>query len=657
MKCIIFSIVTVLFAAGVFAQYDVCIYGGTSAGVIAAYTAARQNKKVILIEPGKHPGGLSSGGLGYTDIGNKYVVTGLARDFYRRLGKHYGKFETWIFEPHVAEQIFNDYIREANVPVLYGYRITGALKQNNAIQSITIENAFMPAAATNKTITAKMFIDCSYEGDLMAKAGVRYTVGREDNKTYNETWNGIQLLDKHQFPDGVDPYKIAGDSTSGLLWGISSNSLLPNGTGNAMVQTYNYRICLTNNAANRIDITAPAGYDPSNYELLLRYIAIFKPKELNDRVLKIDIMPNNKTDINNNGPFSTDYIGMNHAYPDADYKTRQQILKDQLLYTQGLLYFIGHDPRMPAHLRNEMLQWGYPKDEYTDNNNFTPQAYVRESRRMIGAYVMTQHNCEGREVITDGAGMAAYTMDSHNCQRLVVNGMVKNEGDVQVGGFGPYPVSYRALVPKPEECTNLLVPVCLSASHIAYGSIRMEPVFMVLAQSGAAAACMAIDNNTTVQQVDVKKLQALLAQNPLMDGSVAEILVDDNDAAHVKISGAHVVKQNGGYGTTWIMLPQAAQPASVVYTPSVQHAGNYAIYAYVPVAGQASTFLRYQLNNDKGTKITVRTPTKAEGQTSGEWVLLGTHYLPKGNNTSVTLTAKGADGTVAADALLFVPAK
>jgi len=272
MKQLLLLIIASFIITSTKAQYDICIYGGTSAGVIAAYTAAKQNKKVILIEPGKHLGGLSSGGLGYTDIGNKYVVTGIARDFYRRMGKHYGKFETWIFEPHAAEDIFNDYIAAANVPVLFEYRIVDATKKDGAIQNITIENVNVPQSRLNKTITAKMFIDCSYEGDLMAKAGVHYTVGREDNKTYNETWNGVQLLNKHQFPDGVDPYKIPGDSTSGLLWGISNNKRLPNGTGNTMLQAYNYRLCLTNDPVNKIEVTKPKGYDASMYELLLRYI-------------------------------------------------------------------------------------------------------------------------------------------------------------------------------------------------------------------------------------------------------------------------------------------------------------------------------------------------------------------------------------------------
>jgi hypothetical protein len=288
------------------------------------------------------------------------------------------------------------------------------------------------------------------------------------------------------------------------------DSLLADGTGDKKLQAYNFRLCLTNQPENRIDITRPADYDSTKYELLIRQLATYTPDSLNWQLLHIAPMPNHKTDINNCGGFSSDMIGMNYDYPEADYETRERIFKAHVSYTKGWLYFLGHDPRMPAHLRNEMLQWGYPKDEYIDNDHFTPQLYVREARRMISDYVMTQHNCQGREKVQDGIGLAAYTMDSHNCQRVVVNGMVKNEGDVQEGGFGPYPISFRSIVPKKSECSNLVVPVCLSASHIAYGSIRMEPVFMVLGQSAALAACMAIDSKIAVQDIDVMKLQTIL---------------------------------------------------------------------------------------------------------------------------------------------------
>jgi FAD dependent oxidoreductase len=496
-------------------KVDILVYGGTSAGVIAAYSAKKLGKSVLLIEPSRHLGGLSSGGLGQTDIGNKFAITGLSREFYKRIGKHYGVDEQWIFEPHVAEKVFKEFIAEAKVTVLLSKRLVSVSKKGATILNITLEDSEKYSKSKLRVI-ASQFIDCSYEGDLLAMAGVSYTVGREANSQYGETYNGVQLLDKHQFPDGIDPYRIPGKPESGLLWGISDAKLLPNGSADKSVQAYNFRLCLTTNKANQVQITKPFGYDATKYELLLRQIAKTNPKELTWQLMHIQPMPNNKTDINNCGGFSTDMIGANYNYAEANYAQRKQIIKEHEIYTKGLLYFIGHDSRVPEHLRNEMLRYGYPKDEYIDNEHFTPQLYIREARRMVSDYVMTQANCQGKVVATHPIGMAAYTMDSHNCQRLVINGMVKNEGDVQVGGFPPYPIDYGSIIPKANECTNLTVPVCLSASHIAYGSIRMEPVFMVLGQSAAMAAAQAIDEKTTIQKINFNILKENLVNNPIL---------------------------------------------------------------------------------------------------------------------------------------------
>ena len=644
---------------------DICIYGGTSAGVMAAYTAKKLGKSVLLIEPGQHLGGLSSGGLGFTDIGNKYAISGLALDFYRRIGQHYGKFEQWIFEPHVAENLFKEYVNRAKVDVLYSYRLKSLSKSGVTIQDITVENSKEPGANTERVIKAKVFIDCSYEGDLMAKAGVSYTVGREANSLYNETYNGVQVRDKHQFADGIDPYKIKGKPESGLLWGISSEALAPIGSGDKKLQAYNFRICLSSDPANQIPITRPDDYDASRYELLIRVLEKDPSRPFN-LILKPDLMPNKKTDINNNGPFSTDMIGMNYSYPETDYAGREAIQKKHESYTKGLLYFIGHDERMPAHLRKEMLRWGYPKDEYTDNGNWSPQMYVREARRMIGAYVMTQANCEGKEAVPDAVGMAAYTMDSHNCQRIVIEKdgvtMVKNEGDVQVGGFPPYPIAYRSLVPKEEECNNLLVPVCLSASHIAYGSIRMEPVFMVMGQSSAVAASLAIDKNTAVQQVDIKKLQAELRSNPLADGSEPDILVDSDDKDRVKQVGKwkRNASARSSYAASWFEASQGqAELMSIRFLPGIQTNGRYKVYTYVPkVAGASSTIVAKVFDGKKLNEVSLHLKDiQVVGQTSGEWALLGEYDLPQGTKTYVEITNGNADGIVIADAVLFVPVR
>ena len=642
-------------------SYDVVVYGGTASGVIAAYTAKKLGKSVLLIEPGMRIGGLTTGGLGYTDIGNKYAIKGLSLDFYRKIGQHYGGFEQWIFEPHVAEDILKNYLEKAKVAVLYSYRIILARKVNKRIISIKLENAIRPAKGTDKTIRGKEFIDCSYEGDLIARAGVSYTVGREDNSQYGETYDGSQLREKHQFPDGVDPYKIPGKPESGLLWGISTNKLLPEGTGNKMVQTYNIRVCLSKDPANSIPITQPEDYKPERYELLLRLMQKKPIRHIED-IMTTSEMPNHKTDINNNGPFSTDMIGMSWQYPEGSYAERAAIFKAHENYTKGFFYFIGHDPRVPENLRKEMLAYGYPKDEYLNSNHFTTQMYVREARRMIGVYVMTQANCQGKATVDDGIALAAYTMDSHNAERVVVNGMVKNEGDVQIGGFGPYPIAYRSIMPKANECSNLLVPVCLSASHIAYGSIRMEPVFMMLGQSAAVAACMAIDSDSPVQQVNVATLQKELKNNPLADGSTPEVLVLNDDSTSVTVKGDWKRRQNipGCYGPSLLMEDSAAKATdSVRFTPQLKKEGDYNLYTYVVKARGASTQLNFIVDNgatQKNVELNMN-DIEVKGQTEGQWVSLGKYHFEPGNKGSVTITGKNADGAVIADAVLFIPAR
>jgi hypothetical protein len=638
-------------------EVDICVYGGSSAGVMAAYSAKKLGKTVVLIEPGKHIGGLTSGGLGYTDIGNKFAISGLALDFYRRVGKYYGNFENWIFEPSVAEKTFQHYLQAAQVPVLYQYRLKDVEKQKNGIASITIGSSLSGQA--DQLIKAKVFIDCSYEGDLMAKAGVSYTVGRESNADYYETYNGVQVMEGHQFPDSIDPYTIPGDSSSGLLWGISPAALSSTGTGDQKVQAYNYRICLTNVPANRIPITRPNEYDSTKYELLLRYIKHSNPADLKP-LLKIDLMPNGKTDINNKGPFSTDMIGMNHHYPEADHAEREKIRAAHETYTKGLLYFIGHDPRVPQRLREQMLQWGYPADEYRDNDHWSPQLYVREARRMKGAYVMTQANCEGKAKVEDGIAMAAYTMDSHNCQRIVVekNGvkMVKNEGNVEVGGFGPYPITYRAVTPKENECNNLLVPVCLSATHIAYGSIRMEPVFMVLAQSSAVAASLAIDDHKPVQQVDVKRIQQILQENPLLDGSMPDLLVDDANSSAITITGSWKKQTRRSYGPSMLVTDtSAAGEASVKFRPAIKKAGRYSIYTYLPKLQGMADEIRVSIHDGKRAHQKNIRPNeiKVAGQTTGEWIWLGDYDLTIRSAPYVQISGSGSHGLVAADAVLL----
>jgi hypothetical protein len=514
---------------------DVCVYGGTAAGVAAAVQASRMGKQVVLIEPGKHLGGLTSGGLGATDIGNKAAIGGIAREFYHRVAQHYAQDSAWswesrpayfarrassqsqasdltspdatmwTFEPRVAEEILEGMAHESRIRVIYQARLRSATKSGVNLTSLALDN--------ETTVAARIFIDASYEGDLMAAAGVSFTVGREANTEFNETLDGVRgETPKHQFVVSVDPYRRPGDPASGLLDFIQGGELAKPGAGDAKVQAYNFRLCFTTNASNRLPLTPPPQYDARQYELLARYLEALvaagkKPKL--EQFWNPIWMPNGKTDINNNGAFSTGFIGASYDYPNATPARRQAIWREHVEYTRGLLTFLATSSRVPENIRAEMRLWGPCQDEFVDTDGWPRQLYVREARRMRSAYVMTEHNCRGTLRAEDSIGLGAYNMDSHNCQRLVRNGHVENEGDVQVG-VKPYPISYRAIVPKAAECGNLLVPVCLCATHIAYGSIRMEPVFMMLGQSAATAGCLAMDQDEPVQKVEYWQLKARL---------------------------------------------------------------------------------------------------------------------------------------------------
>ncbi len=511
VACVVLSVFPGAYSEAPTHTADVVVYGGTSSGVIAAVKAQRMGKSVLLIEPGRHLGGLSAGGLGATDIGNKAAIGGMARAFYKALGTYYGKEEAWTFEPHVAEQHFNTLVTEAAVPVFYEERLdlkNGVKMDGHRITAMVMESG--------TRFTGKVFIDATYEGDLMAKAGVSYHVGRESNATYGETLNGVQTKQAkfHQFKAPISPYRIEDQPQSGLLPGIQAEGPGKEGAGDHRIQAYCFRMCLSSNPANRLPFPKPAQYDPMRYELLLRYM-----KAGHWTVMNLSkAMPNQKTDTNNKGAFATDNIGMNYEYPEGDYATRQRIIEEHINYQQGLMWFLANDPRVPKNIQAEINTWGLPRDEFTETGGWPHQLYIREARRMISDYVMTQHECQGQRVAPHPIALAAYTMDSHHVQRYVdSDGHPRNEGDVEVGGFSPYPIDYAAIVPKRSECTNLLVPVCLSSSHIAFGSIRMEPVFMVLGESAATAAALAIDASTPVQDIDRGALrERLLADQQVL---------------------------------------------------------------------------------------------------------------------------------------------
>lgn len=510
--------------SGTLHRVDVCVYGATSAGVVAAIHAAREGRSVVLLDCDDWVGGLTTSGLGATDVGNKEAIGGLSREFYQRLRRHYerpeswtrqkreefrgrghrkGEDAAWTFEPSVAQATFAEMLAEANVaPVEFRIaRRHGVVKDGARILAIRSERGV--------AVEAKMFLDCSYEGDLLAAAGCEFVVGREGNAQYGETLNGVQVKNSkyHQFVAGVDPYIVPGDPSSGLLPGIDPQGPGVEGGADHRVQAYCFRICATDHPDNRVPWPKPAGYDPQDYELLLRHfeagakVAPWHPVR----------MPNRKTDSNNNRAVSTDYLGANYDYPTADYETRAAIVAEHKRYQQGLHWTLANDPRVPEKIREQFNRFGLAADEFVEHGNWPPLLYIREARRLVGHEVVTENHCMSRVVAANPVGMGAYAMDSHNTQRYVdEHGHVRNEGDVQVKVPGPYGVPYGALVPQQKHATNLLVPVCVSATHIAFGSVRMEPVFMLLAQSAAIAAGMAIDGDLAVQNVPFDQLEKKL---------------------------------------------------------------------------------------------------------------------------------------------------
>ena len=494
-------------------KFDVVVYGGTAGGAMSAVSAAREGLKVALLEPGRHIGGMVSGGLGFTDYGKKEVIGGMALEFYVRAGNHYeigryGHRIAWLHEPHVAEKIFREMLAEAKVELFERSRLRehgGVNKSNGRLASIVDESG--------NVYQADIFIDCSYEGDVMAQAGVTWTYGRESQEQYGESLAGVRettLL--HQFLVNVSPKDAGGK----LLPEISDAKLPKPGSADKAVQAYNYRMCFTDRPENRVDFAKPVNYRAERYELLARLIEARQKAEGKapslSTLLKIDPLPNGKADVNNQGAFSTDYIGASWTYPNASYAEREKIWREHKEYMQGLFYFLANDPKVPADLRGQMNRWGLCKDEFTDTENWPNQLYIREARRMVGDFVMAQKDLQTDLMKPNPIGMGSYNSDSHNVQRIVAaDGFVRNEGDMQVA-VKPYQIPYQVMTPKQAEAANLLVPVAFSASHVAYSSLRMEPQYMILGQAAGVAAKMAIDGKTAVQQVDAAKLSKRLIQ-------------------------------------------------------------------------------------------------------------------------------------------------
>jgi hypothetical protein len=635
---------------------DVCVYGGTSGGVTAAVQAAQMGKTVTLVVVNNHLGGMSSGGLGETDIGSfgATYIQGLALEFYTRVGAYYGSGATFTFEPHVAEQAFDEMVAEAGVTVCTNQYLTSIVMQNQQIVGLIMNNSNL--------FRAKEFVDASYEGDVMAAAGVTYTLGREAATQYNESYNGVRPPNSggQQFGSvDVNPYVETNDPSSGLIPLMESGSVPAAGSADQRIQAYNVRMCLTTVASNLIPITAPTNYDASQYQLLARYIQALEAAGTTPALgtfMGISSMPNNKTDINNNGPVSTDFIGQSSAYPAANYATRAQIWQAHKNYTQGLFYFLAHDSSVPSSVQSEAQSYGLCQDEFADNGHWPYALYVREARRMISDYIMTQSNCMGTAVAPDSIGVAAYGIDSHNCERLVVSGYAENEGDTEIGITAPYPVSYRSIIPSVGQCTNLLVPWCLSASHIGFGSIRLEPEFMILGQSAGAAAALAADGPVAVQQLSLAQLQAqLLANGQMLSWGVGNngIIVDNTNQTGVTIVGTWLSSTaiSGYYGTNYLDDGNENKGgSSVTFTPTLPSAGTYQVYARWTSYSNRANNVPIDIISSTWTNTVYVDQT----QQGGEWVLLLTTNFNAGTTGKVRIRNAGTTEYVIANAVEFI---
>jgi hypothetical protein len=660
-------ILTLFFATGVVSgaviESEVCVYGATVGGVSAACSAARLGKKVVLVEEGRHVGGMTSSGIGTTDFGSREAIGGFALEFYQRMGKRYRKSEAWTFEPHVAEQELRAMIQSSGVVFYAEHRLVQVKKQLATLSEMVTDNG--------DVFRARVFIDASYEGDLMAKAGVKYTVGREGNALYGENHNGVQgSSGMHQFALPLDPFINPGDPKSGLLALADPAPIGKKGEADAGVPAYCFQICVTRDPENRLPLDPPATYNPVRYELLGRYIQSVQTSGRNlgvDSFFEFQKVAPEKYVVKNYGPLSSDYVGRSAAYPEATPEARAVIRKEHEDYLRGLFAFLRTDRRVPVSVRKELLNWGLCKDEFSETAGWPPALYVREARRMVSSVVITEKNCRGEVPVEDPIGVASNRGDLADCHRRLVKGTVRNEGAVRLGVM-PFGISYRAITPKVEECANLLVPVCPSASHVAHASLRAEPTLMTLGQAAGTAASLAIDQFALVQQVKYEDLRKAL----LAGGAVLEFVDHEQeskrraaeagnpamgvtlDDLQGQVTGAWLDGKNAATaraGTGYIHDGNTRKGAlSIVWEPEIAEPGRYEILVLFPAgAGRAHNV---PVTLDVGGK---RTKREVDQNDPTGAVSIGVFDLPKGRQTKITLSNEATSGHVVADAVQILP--
>ena len=648
----------ILLASPAVVTSDVCVYGGTSGGAIAAVAAARLGKNVSLVMFNNHVGGMTSSGLGVTDVGSfPNSIGGFAAEFYSRVGAAYGSTNpVYWFEPHIAEQVFLQMLNGAGVSVFTNQPLASVTMSNLTVTQITMQDGTI--------YRAKEFIDATYEGDLMAQAGVSFTWGRESSATYGESLAGV-FVNSVQYP--CDPYVIAGNSSSGLLPLIQSGTPAATGSGDNKMQCYNFRLCLTQNVTNQIPITAPTNYSEATYELLHRYITSYVAANGSiplNRIIDVQqLIPNGKTDINAYADVSTDYIGYNYTYPTNTYAGRQAIWQAHKDYISGLLYYLATSTNVPVNVRTNMQSWGYAKDEFQDNGGWPWVMYIREARRMISDYVMLQQDAQGYRAATDSISLASYTLDCHPAARLAINGIANWEGSIGTTVPQPYPVSYRSIVPSVGQCQNLFCTFALSASHVGFASLRVEPTFMMTSQSAGTAASFAIDDYVPVQSVNYQKLAAqlladgqILSWNTVASVGTNGIIMTVTNATGVTSGGSWIVGSNAG---GWL-LPNgvywhdgdAGTGKFVRFNPTIMTNGYYDVYLWWVYANNRASNVPVTTRSASATNTVVVN----EQINCTNWVkIASSNYFNTGTSGSVTITNGGANGYVVANAVRFMP--
>ncbi len=654
---------------------DLVIYGGTPAGIAAGVTAAREGASVVIVEPTKWIGGMVTGGLAKSDIGKQETIGGFPLEFFTRAAKGYDPKFMWYAEPKANMKAFQDLLAEAKVKVITGQRLKAVQHANARITSFTTEDG--------TTFEAKQFVDASYEGDLMAKASISYIVGREASSQYHESLAGFYPMPIRPRTDevmasvcscigGDGPHYIHGtpkgikarDDKGNLLFGIYEAKAEP-GSADKLTQAYNFRVVVTQRPDIRVPFPKPATYDASRYELLLRLILAY-PQVRFGRLFHLGNIAEGKYDLNAQGLFSTDYPGANTAYPDGDWATRDRIWQDHTDFIQGMLWFLGNDERVPKALRDETNEWGLCRDEFTDNNHWPYALYIREGRRMIGEYVMNQKDCQADIKKKDTVGMGSFVIDCHIVQRIeAADGTVTDEGSFQDAPARPYNIAYRSITPKRAECTNLLVPFCFSASHIAYCSMRMEPVYMALGQASGLAAVQAMKNNQTVQEIDVTTLQAkLVEQKAVIDLAVPEVVLSSSlpgiveDETHALFVGEWISSNFGNPidGASRHDGGTGQGNKSARFNMKVPKAGKYDVrFAYSPSTNRASKVI---ITIEQGQSITASatvnqrlTPPPADKN----FVSLGAYDFTTDHEVIITVSNKDANGIVSVDAVQLLP--